>query len=191
MSSDGDENKHQLVNMGITPYRGSRTTSGQDYFETTRYKGFEHFLKQGAANRGIEVVRLERIEGIWEGVPEPASSIWLTGELEQIVGLADELGARYNQSAVLLFAPDDEAEGFIYHMESLTEQGREAVMYSLKEHGIAGARLVASNMIEIADPDGGLVNKVLAVSQALNASLTYSRGHVILREKNVHYGKGV
>jgi hypothetical protein len=176
--------------MGITPYRGSRTSAGQDYFRTTRYKGFENYLKRAAEKRGIRVTYSERTEGVWGGVPEPAASIWLTGDLEHIIDLADELGARYNQSAVLLFAPDDESEGFIYRIKLLAGQERDVVMDVLVEHGFAGARLLASDTIEIADPDGRLVNQVLAVTQALGATLTYSRGHVILREKNVHYGKG-
>lgn len=191
MSSEGDESKHHIVNMGITPYRGSRAKSGQDYFGTTRYKGFENYLRQAAARHGIEVERFERVEGVWEGVPEPASSIWLAGKLEHIIDLADELGARYNQSAILLFAPDDEAEGFIYHIRLHAGQQRDVMMHSLIEHGISGARLAASDMLEIADPDGGLAHQVLAFTQSLNATLTYSRGHVILRERNVHYGKGV
>jgi hypothetical protein len=184
VSSETDEDKERHLNMGITPYRGSRITSGQDYFQTTRYKGFENYLQRTALQHNIRVERLERVEGLWEGKSEPALSIWLYGKPEDVIELADDLGARYNQSAVLLFEPDDEAEGFIYR---ITLPSWPLILDSLAEHGISGGRLMASSDVAIADPDGSLAQQVIAIAQTLGATLTYSRGHVILREKNVHY----
>jgi hypothetical protein len=189
VSNEANDDKEHHLNMGITPYRGRQATPGQDYFKTTRFRGFVSYLWRVATEHNIKVERIERVEGLWVGNSEPALSVWLQGKREHIIELADDLGAKYNQSAVLLFEPDAEAEGFIYHVKLLPGQERDVVMASLTEHGISVGRLTASGDLEIADPDGSLARQVVAFAQALNATLTYSRGHVILREKNVHYGR--
>lgn len=191
VSEETSDREHYHMNIGITPYRGSGSTSGPDYFKTSRYKGFENYLRRACTRFGITIEQIEHLQGVWEGKIEPATSVWITGERERIITLADDLGARYNQSAVLLFEPDDEAEGFIYQVVPGADESRDAIITSLSKHRISGGRLVASGNIEIADPDGSLAGKVIALAQSLNGVLTYSRGHVILREQNVHYGGNI
>ena len=178
------------MNMGITPYRGtSRTSSSQeDYYNSTRYKGFENFLRAEANRQDVIIEKTERVTGVWEGNAEPATSIWLTGTGSGIRNLADAIGSRYNQDSVMIFEPDDSASGFIYTLTNIqsTIQKNE-IAETLRLFGITGARLGANKDLEIADPDGSVVRQAIALAQILKAHLTYSRGYVIFRTKGKDY----
>ena len=177
--------------MGVTPYRGSpkKPDAKEHYYNTTRYKGFENFVRSEAKRQGVIIEEIERVTGVWEGSTEPATSMWLAGTDIGIVSLADIVGDRYNQDSILLFEPDDNASDFIYRLDIPASIHRDRILEALDLFGIVGARLGTSNQLETVDPDGTTVTQVIALAQFLHASISYSRGRVVFRKKGRDYGK--
>ncbi|MSO42339.1 MAG: hypothetical protein EXQ70_10680 [Solirubrobacterales bacterium] len=89
------------VEVGVTPFRGAGTSTGDDYFQTTRYKGFEAAVREETAAAGVKLVEIQRSRGVWDGGGEPSVKLRLKGDPLDVRKVMDALGHRFNQDAVV------------------------------------------------------------------------------------------
>jgi hypothetical protein len=132
-------------------------------------------LYEDAAELGIRVTAVEQAVGIWQGSFEPSVSVEVEGNPIAVRSLASRLQARYNQDAVMVFMPDKNASGVLFTLEGVRDADYANAV--LQRYNISGARFVG-NKLEIADPDGSLAARVMALCKALGIQFTAAQGQI-------------
>jgi hypothetical protein len=182
--ADAGEAGEARVNVGVTPYRGAPRESRDEidaYYESARFKGFERRLEEEAAARGVEVESVTRVDGLWEGDAEPATSVWLRGDHDAARDVGVELARRYNQDAVFVFSEDAEADGVLYQLRGVRDIAHARAL--LGRYGVTAARLVGRDL-EIASEDDSLDEAVSGIAHELGVKpeVTFGRVAIIGRE---------
>lgn len=127
---------------------------------------------------------------IWEGQLEPAVSVWIEGGQGQdaqmtqleVREFAASLGSKYNQDAVLLFTPDEDANRILYTLRGIQEG--DMAIAKMQEYGIPSGRL-SEDTLEIIDVCGSHEQAVMALAVALNANWDFVYGHAqIMRRED-------
>lgn len=183
--SDIGVSPHEGVNVGVTPFRGKAFKSLSDtriYYVSPRYRGFEKDLYKEALARGLRIASIDRVTGIWKGQLEPAVSVWIQGDQEAVQEFATSLGSKYNQDAVLLFTPNQNADAVLYVLNGI--QDGDAAITEMLKYGIPFGRL-SGDTLEIVDADGSYEVRVLALAGKLAVKWDFVYGYVqVLRREN-------
>lgn len=176
--------------LGVTPFRGRGKATGDDYYATSRYKGFENELRRKAAAEHVEVHEVEHVGGVWDGGSEPSARVVLRDGDDAVHRVMDHLGAKYNQDAVLRFKPGlaSPGTGGGGRYRSETPVDPELVGKALHEAGLGGATQLSDGRVQVVDMDGSDVEKVRKFVGRTGAKFVYTAGHGELRFKGQHYG---
>lgn len=204
VAPDLSQHKRISVNLGITPYRGKPiedVEGTQGYYESNRYKGWLADVGSEAQRLHVQVEDIVKVTGIWAGTVEPSASVWVRGEAQAIKDFAGSLGGEYNQEGVMVFSGDeDDGEGALYTMPGVKD--RKKALEAMKQAGVEGARLVESRdstfTLEVADFDGTMHDKVVALSKAMGTETYWTPGKATLlfggkdyqRRNRQHRGAG-
>ena len=175
-----------LTRIGATPFRGAGRAQGEDYFETTRYKGFENALPQMAAEAGLEFVSSTRTWGVWVGGGEPSAAVLVRDGDEAVQSFMDAVGARYDQDAVIRFKVGD---GPSVHYLSQESVDAERVEQALAEVDLPGGTVRADGRLELIDLDDSALDQVELLAENLELTWKVERGHGELRFAGEHYEK--
>jgi hypothetical protein len=168
------------VNVGVTPYRGLPRESRESidaYYDTARYKSFERRLHEEAAQRGVQVESVTRVDGLWEGDAEPAASVWLRGGHDDARDVGVALGRQFNQDAVFVFSEDPEGDGVLYQLRGVRDISHARML--LGRYGVTAARLVGRDL-EIASADDSLDEAVSGIARELDVKPDVTFGHVAI-----------
>lgn len=186
MSSGGELRR---INVGITPYqpipRGpddpaySRPEGIEGYYETPRYQEFEALLLREAAKRGLRVVEIRRVVGVWEEGFELAVSVELEGDPGRARELARSLRREYDQDSVLEFGPDPRGEDALYLLWGIYDRRRAAEV--MQEHSFPGGRF-DRDRLEIVDPGIEKFAAAVELARRLDADFGLRRGSVSFLE---------
>ena len=199
------EGKYVRVNLGITPYKGkpiAEVEGIEGYYQSNRYKAWLTDVRMEAQRIGVKIEDVVKVAGVWAGKSEPSASVWVRGEMSQVEQFASSLGSEYNQEGVLLFTADeDDGRGALYTMPGVED--RDKAVQALQKAGIDGGRVVQARngeyVLEVADLDGSLYDKVLKVGKNLGTQIFGTPGKAKLlfggehyeRRKRPHRGRGV
>jgi 8-oxo-dGTP pyrophosphatase MutT (NUDIX family)/2'-5' RNA ligase len=180
--------EHGKQELGVTPFRGAGHARGSDYYDTSRYKGFEGDVKSEAQHEGVQLLGIDRVRGIWNGGGEPSARVRLRDGVDAVNRIADHLGEKYNQDGVLRFRHGPGAGG-----RYITEQpvDRGDLEDAISHTNLPGATHLPDGRAEIIDLDGSLAGEVKKLHEHLGANFVYHPGgEGELRENHVHYGLG-
>lgn len=184
MNSRRDKPLKKSVTLGVTPYRGAGKASGQDYYETTRYKGFVNDIQEFSKEEGVRVQSVERVRGVWRGGGEPSSAVTLFGDDESVQRVMDRLGTKYNQDGVLSFRPSGGGDSFRYRSaEKIDPAALEEAMLDDRFSSIAGATILPDGRVEFVNIGGDEeVNiQIERLAEELGIEIGYDVGHAGLR----------
>ena len=192
------------VNLGITPYRGKAAAEPEDvqgYYESSRYKGWLTDLRMATKQNNVAIEDVVKVTGVWQGEVEPSASVWLRGEYSDVIATAGAMGGEYNQEGVMLFSGDqDDGVGALYTMPGIRD--RKKALEAMQQSGVDGARLVQDRsggyVLEVADFDGSMHDKVVALSKRIGTETFYTPGKASLlfggqdyeRRRRQHKGRG-
>lgn len=172
-----DDEASASHSLGVTPYRGaprSTAEATEGYYGSSRAKGFERTMDEQAKADGVSVTSVEQAPGMWEGTFEPSYVVSVDGPPSRVRSFAGNMGARYNQDAVMTFRADPGGPDVVWSTPcSNAQEG----MAALESSGVQGGR-IAGGDLEIADPGGGQMAQAQAVAASLGGPLQSQRGHV-------------
>lgn len=177
-----------VTSLGVTPFRGKGQAKGNDFYNTTRYKGFENNARRIAETHGATVEKIDRVRGIWAGGGEPSAQVDIKGGAKEINAVMDELGRRYNQDAVLAFRSNPKGKSVRYLSAEPVEANR--VTEAMSRVKLPGATILPDGRLEIIDLDDSQVDDVAKVADYLDTDLEYDMGDGELRFKGEHYPAG-
>lgn len=170
--------------LGVTPFRGAGKAQGEDYYETTRFKGFVNDIGRFASEEGVRVEGISRVRGVWRGGGEPSAAVTLFGDDESVQRVMDRLGSKYNQDGVLSFRPSGGGDSFRFHStEKIDPAALEEAMLDDRFSAIAGATILPDGTVEFVniggDPDTN--EQIVQLAEALGIEIEYDRGNAGLR----------
>lgn len=178
------------TDLGITSFRGQPVKKVADtlpYYNTPRSKGFEAALQNEAANHGIQLNKLDRSAGVWQGSLEPSFHANVTGSKAAKLAYAANLGQKANQDAVLVFTPRANATGAKYVFNGVGDPDK--VIARLSKHGIDGATIKGKDLI-VYDLDNSLKPGIVSLTKSLGITPKTTLGEVDFLEKG-DYGKHI
>lgn len=185
------------VEIGVTPYRGAGKTKGADYFETTRYKGFERAVPEEAKAASVEFVSIERGRGVWAGGGEPSTKVRVRGGEQGVHRLMDSLGRRYQQDAVISWRSHPNGPHRRYVSEPVAPSALDKIEDAIAEVNkavvaddrIQGATVTPDGRVEIIDlaRTAGSTRAVIALAERLNLRIRYDEGRGELRFRGDDY----
>lgn len=172
--------------LGVTPYRGKGEATGDDYYETTRYRGFENDIAAFAKEEGVALGGIDRVRGVWSGGGEPSAQVHVTGDTDAVQRVMDKLGVKYNQDAVLSFKRDSKGTSTRFLSKSPVDPA--AVEKAMANSELPGATIRADGRLEVLAIDGEGGHHATDLFEALGAPFDYDYGHGELRFKGSEYG---
>jgi hypothetical protein len=174
----------KAVTLGVTPFRGAGAAQGEDYYETTRYKGFVNDIGRFAEEEGVSVKSIERVRGVWRGGGEPSAAVTLFGRDESVRRVMDRLGSKYNQDGVISFRESDAGKSFRFRSETKVDRAAlETAMLDEQFSDIAGATILPDGRVEFINigTDEGVSAQIETLAALLGIDLEYHRGNAELR----------
>jgi hypothetical protein len=192
------ESPPDSTEIGLTPYRGTGKATGEGYYSTPRFKGFERKVQRQAKSLGLGYEGIKRARGVWAGGGEPSTVIGVRGERSQVRKLMDLMGSEFNQDAVISWEQNFEGPHLKYrstHPLLATDDAIEQAMAKVnsklpEDEQIQGATRGPDGHLEIIDLSGTLPRAIAALSAELGATFRYRRGRGELRFKGDNYPGG-
>lgn len=176
------------VDIGVTPYRGAGKAHGEDYYGTSRYKGFESYAQNHARELGVDLVGVDHTAGIWEGQTEPSASVRVRGAEDTVRRYAADLAEHFQQDGAVTFQRDKSGPHLMFRTSGQVDP--DTARKAMQKHGVQGGR-VRNGKIEVIDfnPTGpdGLRDKMRALAQELGLTVQYDRGSATLLAKGADY----
>ena len=171
--------------LGVTPFRGAGAAKGRDYYDTTRYKGFENDVFRFADEEGVEVRSVDKVRGVWRGGGEPSASVVLRGDDDNVRRVMDRLGSKYNQDGVISFKRRGKGDSYRYRSETKIDPAKleEALLDGDRFGEIAGATILPDGSLEIINIGGDVkvTEQVIDLFTSLGVDFRYNRGDAQLR----------
>ena len=183
------------VDVGITPFRGKGNAAGIDYYETSRYKGFERRVYEEAHELGLGVEGFEKARGVWAGGGEPAAKIKLRGPAADVSAFMAHLGREFNQDAVIAWHDDPEGPDLRHRTDEPVDVDDETIEEAIalvntgipESQKIQGAARGPDGHLEIIDKGKAATVQIRRLAARLDVAFHYSRGSGELRFKGSDY----
>lgn len=173
--------------LNITPFTGKEPEAG--FYDSARWHSFQSDLERVAKEEHVTIEGIDHVRGIWKGGGEPAARVILTDGIEGVRGVADRLGAAYDQEAVLRFRRDD-IRGRSYRYVSDQPITQEALDKAMLDSKLPGATLLPDGRVEVIDIGNQQALDVSKLRSDLGVTFSYTRGDAELRADGKDYQRG-
>lgn len=171
------------AHIGITPFR-----AGEDniigFYDTKKYEQFVNDMRVAADHYNVQVKGYDRVDGLWQGVQEPALQIHAVDGEVGVKAFAADLGKAYNQDGVLLFDPILPGEGPV-HMAITFDPytNRERIIAALGMQGIDGATILADGRLQVVGVGSDFLERAQRVAHLLGVDYQAEVGRMTLLDR--------
>lgn len=152
-----------------TPFYGEVPASA-DYFNGKRYRTFEDGLAKRAARRRVEIVKVTRVQGVWQGQREPAAMISVNGRADSVLALMADLARRWGQEGVICFSPELPGDARLH--TGSTHLTAEDVCDRLEDPELSGVTVDPDGRVTILDLRGDRSDRARTALNRLGSSAT-------------------
>ncbi len=166
-----------VYHVGATPFRGEAPAT-DDYFSGRRYQLFEAGLPELFAERGLTLLGVKQVRGLWRGQQEPAALISLAGTAGSVLDMMAELADRWSQEGVICFSPG--ADGGAKMYKGSAPFGADHVCATVGEDDLPGITVDQDGKVLIVDLRGAQSEQALTALGRLGSAAEEVDGYGFL-----------